>query len=101
LDEMLGGFKSAELIILAARPSMGKTAFALNILKNMAVDQKKSVAMFSLEMSSEQIADRILSMESGIPMNKITKGRLETEDFAIMGEAMEILAEANVYIDDK
>jgi replicative DNA helicase len=73
LDEMLGGFKPTELIILAARPSMGKTAFALNILKNMAVDQKKSVAMFSLEMSSEQIADRILSMQSGIPMHKITK----------------------------
>ena len=73
LDEMLGGFKPTELIILAARPSMGKTAFALNILKNMAVDQKKSVAMFSLEMSAEQIADRILSMQSGIPMHKITK----------------------------
>lgn len=70
---MLGGFKPAELIILAARPSMGKTAFALNILKNMAVDQKKSVALFSLEMSSEQIADRVLSMVSGIPMWKITK----------------------------
>jgi replicative DNA helicase len=52
---------------------MGKTAFALNILKNMAVDQKKSVALFSLEMSSEQIADRILSMVSGIPMGKIAK----------------------------
>jgi replicative DNA helicase len=73
LDEMLGGFKPAELIILAARPSMGKTAFALNILKNMAVDQKKSVALFSLEMSSEQIADRILAMVSGIPMGKIAK----------------------------
>lgn len=101
LDEMLGWFKPAELIILAARPSMGKTAFALNILKNMAVDQKKSVAMFSLEMSSEQIADRILSMQSNIPMHKITKGRLDTEDFAIMGESMEILSEANVFIDDK
>lgn len=101
LDEMLGGFKPTELIILAARPSMGKTAFALNILKNMAVDQKKSVAMFSLEMSSEQIADRILSMQSGIPMHKITKWRLDTEDFSLMGEAMEILSESNVFIDDK
>ncbi|HBB03784.1 TPA: hypothetical protein DCZ39_02655 [Patescibacteria group bacterium] len=73
LDDMLGGFKPAELIILAARPSMGKTAFALNLLKNMAVDQKKSVALFSLEMSSEQIADRVLSMVSGIPMGKISK----------------------------
>jgi len=80
---------------------MGKTAFALNILKNMAVDQKKSVAMFSLEMSSDQIADRILSMVSGIPMYKITKGMLDTEDFTVMGEAMEVLSETNVFIDDK
>ncbi len=101
LDEMLGWFKPSELIILAARPSMWKTAFALNILKNMSVDQKKSVAMFSLEMSSEQIADRILSMQSSIPMHKITKGRLDTEDFAIMWEAMEVLSESNVFIDDK
>ncbi|MCX6823981.1 MAG: replicative DNA helicase [candidate division SR1 bacterium] len=101
LDEMLGGFKPAELIILAARPSMGKTAFALNILKNMAVDQKKSVALFSLEMSSEQIADRILSMVSGIPMGKIAKGQLDSEDFTVMGESMEILSETNIFIDDK
>lgn len=101
LDELLGWFKPAELIILASRPSMGKTAFALNVLKNMAIDQKKNVALFSLEMSSEQIADRILSMQSSIPMYKITKGRLDTEDFAIMGESMEILAETNVFIDDK
>jgi replicative DNA helicase len=80
---------------------MGKTAFALNILKNMAVDQKKSVALFSLEMSSEQIADRVLSMVSGIPMGKIAKGQLDTEDFTIMGESMELLSETNIYIDDK
>ena len=80
---------------------MGKTAFALNILKNMAVDQKKSVALFSLEMSSEQIADRVLSMVSGIPMGKIAKGQLDTEDFTIMGESMELLSETNIFIDDK
>jgi replicative DNA helicase len=80
---------------------MGKTAFALNILKNMAVDQKKSVALFSLEMSSEQIADRVLSMVSGIPMRKISKGQLDTEDFTVMGEAMEVLSETKIFIDDK
>ena len=101
LDEMLGGFKPSELIILAARPSMGKTAFALNILKNMAVDQKKSVALFSLEMGSEQIADRILSMVSGISMSKISKGQLDTEDFTVMGSAMELLSETKIFIDDK
>jgi len=101
LDEILGWFKPGEFIILAARPSMGKTAFAINILKQIAVDQKKTVAMFSLEMASDQIVDRILSMVAGIPMYKITKGRLDSEDFANMWEAMEILWETNVYIDDK
>ncbi len=101
LDEMLGWFKPAELIILAARPSMGKTAFALNVLKNMAVDQKKSVALFSLEMSSEQIADRILSMVSGISMSKIAKWQLDNDDFTTMSESMEILSETNIFIDDK
>ncbi len=101
LDDMLGGFKPAELVILAARPSMGKTAFALNLLKNMAVDQKKSIAFFSLEMSSEQIADRVLSMVSGIPMWKISKWQLDTEDFTMMGDAMEVLSETNIFIDDK
>ena len=101
VDEMLGWFKPAELIILAARPSMGKTAFALNLLKNMAVDQKKSVALFSLEMSSEQIADRILSMVSGIPMWKIAKWQLDPDDFTTMGESMELLSETNIFIDDK
>lgn len=101
LDELLGWFKPAELIILAARPSMGKTALALNILKNIAIDQQKSVAMFSLEMSSDQIADRILSMVSKISMNKITKWRLDAEDFSIMWESMETLSETKVFIDDK
>lgn len=101
LDEMLGWFKPAELIILAARPSMWKTAFALNILKNIAVDQKKSIALFSLEMSSEQIADRILSMVSGISMSKIAKWQLDNDDFTTMSESMELLSETNIFIDDK
>jgi len=58
---------------VAARPSMGKTAFAINILEHIAVQQKKSIAFFSLEMGSEQIVDRVLSMVSGVPMVKITK----------------------------
>lgn len=101
LDDMLWWFKPAELIILAARPSMGKTAFALNVLTNMAVNQKKSVALFSLEMGSEQIADRVLSTVSNIPMWKIAKGQLDTEDFTVMGEAMEVLSETKIFIDDK
>ena len=91
IDGMLAGFKPGELIILAARPSMGKTAFALNMLTNVALQQKKAVAMVSLEMSSESIVDRIMSEVSKVPMYKISKGNLTNEDFAQMGEAMEKL----------
>ncbi|HCY21022.1 TPA: hypothetical protein DIC40_04145 [Patescibacteria group bacterium] len=80
---------------------MGKTAFAINILEHTAVQQKKAVAMFSLEMGAEQIVDRILSTVSGVSMTKITKGRLESEDFSNIGEAMEHLSGTKIFIDDK
>jgi len=101
LDSMLAGFKPWELIIIAARPSMWKTAFAINILKNVAIDAKKTVAMFSLEMSSESIVDRIIATTAEIPMYKITKWQLEPEDFSNMWEAIELLWETNIYLDDK
>ena len=101
IDEMLTGFKPGELIILAARPSMWKTAFALNVLTNIALEQKKSVAMLSLEMSKESIVDRIMSEVSGVPMYKISKWNLDNADFAQMGEAMEKLSAANIFLDDK
>ncbi|MDR2540718.1 MAG: replicative DNA helicase [Candidatus Peribacteria bacterium] len=101
IDDMLAGFKPGELIILAARPSMGKTAFALNMLTNVALGQKKSVVMISLEMSSESIVDRIMSEVSKVPMYKISKGDLTNEDFAQMGEAMEELGGSKIFIDDK
>ena len=80
---------------------MGKTSFALNVLTDIALKQKKSAVMISLEMSSESIVDRIMSEVSSVPMYKITKGNLDNEDFARMGEAMEVLGEAQIYIDDK
>jgi hypothetical protein len=80
---------------------MGKTSFALNVLTDIALKQKKSAVMISLEMSSESIVDRIMSEVSSVPMYKITKGDLDNEDFAKMGEAMEVLGEAQIYIDDK
>ena len=101
IDEMLTGFKPGELIILAARPSMWKTAFALNLLTNIALEQKKSVAMMSLEMSVESIVDRIMSEVSWVPMYKISKWNLDNSDFAQMGEAMEKLSSANIFLDDK
>jgi replicative DNA helicase len=101
LDEILGWFKPWELIILAARPSMWKTAFSLNLAVNAALRQNKSVAIFSLEMGSEQIVDRILSLVSEIPLYKLHKWQLDEEDFAKIWEAMEKLSEVNIYIDDR
>ncbi len=101
LDDLLSWFKPGELIILAARPAMGKTAFALNMLKNIAIDQKKSVAMFSLEMSAESLVDRIISIVSWVPMFKISKWKMEAEDFSHIGESIELLWDTNIYLDDK
>ncbi len=101
IDAMLTGFKPWELIILAARPSMGKTAFALNLVTNVALEQQKKVAVFSLEMSSESIVDRIMSEVSTVPMYKINKGDLDNDDFSKMGDAMEKLSSGNrIFIDD-
>ena len=101
IDDMLTGFKPGELIILAARPSMWKTAFSLNLLTDIALRQKKTAVMISLEMSSESIVDRIMSEVAGVPMHKINKGELDNEDFDKMGKAMEVLSESKIYIDDK
>ncbi len=101
LDGMLWWFKPWELVILAARPSMWKTSFAINLLINSAVKQKKSVALFSLEMGNEQIVDRVLSCIAEIPMYKIHKWDLGEEEFSNIWEAMEKLSEVNIFLDDK
>ncbi len=101
LDEMLSWFKPWELIILAARPSMWKTALAINFLKNMAIDYKKTVAMFSLEMSAESIVDRIISTLAEVPMYKITKWQLDNDDFEKIWKAIEELWNTNIFLDDK
>lgn len=100
IDEMLTGFKPWELIILAARPSMWKTSFALNILSNVA-EKGKTVAFFSLEMNSESIVDRLVSENSQVPMYRISKWELDQEDFSKIGEAMEYLWTKKIFIDDK
>lgn len=102
IDDMLTGFKPGELIILAARPSMGKTAFSLNLLSNVALQQAKSVAFFSLEMSADSIVNRILSEVAQIPMYKLTgKEQLTEEDFSKMGDAVASLGNSKIFIDDK
>lgn len=101
LDELLWGFKPGDLCIIAARPSMGKTSFALNILMRAALQGKKIVSIFSLEMGAEQIVDRILALVSGTSMHKITRGALDEDDFANLGEAMEKLSSCQLFVDDK
>ena len=101
LDNALWWFQPGQLIIIAARPAMGKTAFALNVLTQAAMKWKKTVSLFSLEMGSEQIIDRILCATAKVPMNRISKGQLDEWDFASLGEAMEQLSWCNIYIDDK
>lgn len=100
LDNLLGGFQRSDLIILAARPSMGKTSLALDIMRNVAVSSKVGVGIFSLEMSKDQLVDRMLSSQSDVNLFKIRTGHLKDEDFERLGEAMGVLSEAPVFIDD-
>lgn len=100
LDNLLAGLQKSDLIILAARPSMGKTSFALNIAQHVAASEGIPVGMFSLEMSKEQLIDRMLASEAGIDSWKLRTGNLEDSDFEKLNKAMGALAEAPLYIDD-
>ncbi|HLZ14860.1 MAG TPA: replicative DNA helicase [Candidatus Saccharimonadales bacterium] len=100
LDNVLAGLQRSDLIILAARPSMGKTALVLNLAHNVAVQAKEPVLFFSLEMSKEQLVDRLLSMESGVDAWALRTGNLTDQDFEKIGQAMGTLSEAKIYIDD-
>jgi len=100
VDNILAGLQKSDLIILAARPSMGKTSLALNIAQNVATKQGVPVGVFSLEMSKEQLIDRMLASEAGIDSWKLRTGSLEDKDFEKLNKAMGVLAEAPIYIDD-
>ena len=100
MDDILAGLQRSDLFILAARPSMGKTAFSLNLAHNVAVAAKEPVLIFSLEMSKEQLVDRLLSMESGVDAWALRTGNLTDNDFEKIGHAMGTLSEAKMYIDD-
>ncbi len=100
LDRLLGGMQKSNLIILAARPSMGKTSLALEIIRHAAVEEHRPVGIFSLEMSKDELVDRMLSSQSGVDLFKIRSGHLTDDDFSLIGEAMGALSEAPIYIDD-
>jgi replicative DNA helicase len=104
LDNLLAGLQKSDLIILAARPSVGKTSLALDIARQVAVKTKSPVGIFSLEMSKEQLVDRMLCAEANVSLWRMRTGKLsdreEDNDFTRIGEAMGKLSEAPIYIDD-
>ena len=100
LDRMITGLNRSDLIILAARPGMGKTSFALNIARNVACKSKKTVAFFSLEMSKEQLASRLLSSEALIGGTKLRTGQLTEEEWSRLIPASDILSKTDLYLDD-
>ena len=99
-DDLTSGFQKSEFIIIAARPSVGKTALALNIAQNMGIRQKKNVAIFSLEMSKEALVQRMLCSEARIDSQRLRKGFLETDKWAPLTTAAGRLADANLFIDE-
>jgi replicative DNA helicase len=100
LDNKLAGLQRSDLLILAARPAMGKSTFALNLAHNVAVQANQRVLVFSLEMSKEQLVDRMLADEAGVDAWNIRTGNLSDEDFEKLSHAMGVLAEAPIFIDD-
>lgn len=100
LDTMTNGLQKSDLIILAARPSMGKTAFALNIAQNVAIKAKVPVALFSLEMSKEQLLQRMLCSEAEVDTQRLKTGNMQSKDWEKLANAMNEFSQAPIYIDD-
>ncbi|MGB0931388.1 MAG: replicative DNA helicase [Chitinophagales bacterium] len=100
LDRLTSGWQKSDLVIIAARPAMGKTALTLNIARNAAVDFGKGVALFSLEMSSLQLVNRLISSETGISSEKLKKGDLRPDEWVELTTKVDKLAEAPIFIDD-
>jgi replicative DNA helicase len=100
LDNLLGGLQNSDLVILASRPSVGKTAFCLDVARHAGVYEGKSIGIFTLEMSSSQLMDRLLSMQVGVGLWDLRMGRVSDEVFTRLSDAMGVLSEAKIYIDD-
>lgn len=100
LDEITGGWQPSNLIIVAARPGMGKTAFALALARNAAIDYKKPVAIFSLEMEAVELVNRMISMETGLDSDTLRKGNLNADQWKQLHQNISLLSEAPIYIND-
>jgi len=101
IDNLLSGLQKSDMVVLGARPSLGKTALALDIARHVAVKENQPVGIFSLEMSREQIVDRFISAEAQIPLWELRTGRLkQEEDFELIQQALDQLSKAPIFIDD-
>lgn len=100
LDDMTCGWQKSDLVIIAGRPAMGKTAFALSVAKNIAVDQKRPMAFFSLEMSDVQLANRLMSNTCEIEGKKLLSGQLDREDWIRLDKNLQALTDAPLFVDD-
>ncbi len=100
VDRRTAGLHGSELILIAARPGMGKTSFALNIAQNAAIESGTTVAIFNLEMPGIQLANRMLSSEAMVNSESLKKGNIKDEEWEKIGEAVDVLSRANIYIDD-
>jgi replicative DNA helicase len=100
LDRLLGGLQQSDLLIIAGRPGQGKTSFLMSAAKNAAQMYKKHVAIFSMEMSNEQLVQRLISQETGINSQRMRQGKLEDEEWNLFAQAVEVLGDTHVYLDD-
>jgi replicative DNA helicase len=100
VDTLLGGLQKSDLLIIAGRPGMGKTGFLLGVAKNAALQHKKHVAMFSLEMSNEQLVQRLISQETGIDSQTLRSGKLADDQWPLFTHAIEVLSGTHIFLDD-
>jgi replicative DNA helicase len=100
LDKMLGGLQPSDLLIIAGRPGQGKTGFLLSVAKNAALTHKKHVAIFSLEMSNEQVVQRLIAQETGIDSQRLRTGKLHENEWPLFAQAVEVMSDTHIFLDD-
>jgi replicative DNA helicase len=100
LDKMLGGLQPSDLLLIAGRPAQGKTGFLVSVAKNAALTHKKHVAIFSLEMSNEQVAQRLIAQQTGIDSQRLRTGKLQENEWSLFAQAIEVLSDTHIFLDD-
>jgi replicative DNA helicase len=100
LDKLLGGLQASDLLIIAGRPGQGKTGFLLSVAKNAALTHKKHVAIFSLEMSNEQVVQRLIAQETGIDSQRLRTGKLHENEWPLFTHAVEVMSDTHIFLDD-